>query len=355
MTRVLIALAIAVALLAGAATAGAAVDPAVVALRDGDVYASPRALGPDTPEATERLQEAADDLNGTGRPVKLAVVLGPVGAPSMRAYTRDLRRRLGYDGTLAVTSPGRGVVVVGPDPPATVTRRLRAARVASIRDPVDRVITAASAAAPPSTDDGGGGPRLIAAFLGIAILGAAWAVAWGLRRERRGRRGELAEARGYLSTVLDATRERAGALGARPDLPDDARAQVDRALVDYANALAALRGADTVTRIEGVLPPTRSALASLADAASAVGERLPADEPFRGLCAVDPAHGPATAHAVVEGRGEAEVCSACASVAADGEALVRRMLPTPVGPVPFDEMSAAPLAGEPEHAATGAA
>jgi hypothetical protein len=299
-----------------------AADPALEALRERDAYVSTRVLGVAAAAAEADLAEGAKELNDARRPVKLAIVLGPVGAPSMQAYARELRRELEYDGAVVVTAPGRNVVVAGPEPPAATTQRLRDARVQRIRNPVDKVLTAAAVAAPPAGEPTGGN-RAIAGLLALGALGAAWAVAWGLRRERRGKRGELAEARGYLAACVDAARARAGALGSRADLDDEARAKVDAALVHESDALARLRAADSTLDIELVLPPLRAALGELAAAGASAGLDLPADRPFDGLCAVDPAHGVAEAEA--------------------------RMIPTPNGPVPFDEMSSDPLREPPER------
>jgi hypothetical protein len=128
--------------LAGAPAALGA-DPALGALRAGDAYASPRVLGESALEARAQLAETAARLRAERRPVKLAVVAGPVGSPSMRAYARRLSAELGGTETLVVTAPGRAVVAVGPRPPAQITRALRAERVGRIANPVERVIAAA--------------------------------------------------------------------------------------------------------------------------------------------------------------------------------------------------------------------
>ena len=84
MTRRLAVLAMAlVALIAGAMPALG--DPALEALQQGSVYVSPVVGGTGTPDAQARLQEVADELDRGGRPVRIVVVPGPVGAASMRA------------------------------------------------------------------------------------------------------------------------------------------------------------------------------------------------------------------------------------------------------------------------------
>ena len=103
--------------LAAAAPPAGAADPAADALSARDAYASPRALGPLAPAAEAQLQEAADRLAERGQPVKLAIVAGPAGAPSMRVYARRLADEVaGEEETLVVTAPGRAVIAVGPRP-----------------------------------------------------------------------------------------------------------------------------------------------------------------------------------------------------------------------------------------------
>lgn len=320
-----------------------AADPAVEVLETEPAYVSPAAYGPGADVAEAELAEVAERLTDEDRPVKLAIVPGPAGAPTMQAYTRRLRRQLGYEGTLVVTAPGRDVAVVGREAPAAVTRRLRAAKVSAIADPVERVTVAAEAGTPPR-DEAGSGTRDVMVLLAIAALGAAWAVAWGLRRERREARGDLAEMRGWLDACQAAAKERAAVLTARNDLDDAARSRVSSALADLATSESLLRGADDLAAITEALPPLRSSLAALAEAAATVGVDLPPEDPFRGLCTVDPSHGPARSEAPVDGRGDVPVCSACADGAAHGETLRPRLVPTPDGPVPYDEISTTPLA-----------
>ena len=82
MTRRLAVLAMAlVALVAGAIPALG--DPALEALQQGSVYVSPVVGGTGTPDAQARLQEVADELARGGRPVRIVVVPGPVGAATI--------------------------------------------------------------------------------------------------------------------------------------------------------------------------------------------------------------------------------------------------------------------------------
>ncbi len=172
---------VAVAVVAMLATAGAAhaADPALVGLESADAYVSPRALGPASKAAEAELAAAAAELAEQRQPAKLAIVLGPTGAPGMQAYARRLRRALGYDGTLVVTAPGRGVVAEGPLPRATVAGRLRRTRANAVTNPTERVILAARTAVPPPADEDDNGVQVVIAMLGLAVIGGGWAVAWG--------------------------------------------------------------------------------------------------------------------------------------------------------------------------------
>jgi hypothetical protein len=330
------ALALALAVVAPAAPAA---DPAPDALSSGDAYVSPRALGPAAPAAQAELAAAAERLARRGQPVKLAIVAGPAGAPSMRVYARRLAGDLPGETTLVVTAPGRPVIAVGPRSPADITRRLRGGAVGAIADPVDRVVRAAALAAPPPRDDEASGTRAVLVLLGLTALGAAWAVAWGARRHARAERERMVEARAAAAVRLDAVAARAGALMARLDLPPAARADAERALAahhEVAAGLQAARGAEDVARLE---PRLTEAVAALSRACAAVGDDSAAGDPFAGLCAADPAHGPAVAEAPIDDRPEpVGVCAACAEAAAAGRRLRARLVPIGGLPAPYTEI-----------------
>ncbi len=336
-TRSLLAVIVAALGLLGAQAATAQDAPAIAALTEGDAYVSPRALGPASGQAEAALAQAAAELNGEGRDVKLAIVPGPVGSPSMRAYTRRLRRDLGYSGTLAVTAPGRPTVAVGPLPPATITTRLRSPLVVDQPDPVPRVIAAGELATPEPEESGA--TREILLLLGLGVLGAAWAVAWGLRRERRGARAELAEMRGWGVVCLDAIDARTSELRGHAQVTPRIAAHLEASRSESASARAAVLGADRMSAVEGALPGVRRAFDELELAAADLGEPIDIDDPFDGLCAVDPAHGVATEPATLKGHATEEmVCSTCAEARRRGGELEQRMIPVRGRPVPFDQM-----------------
>jgi hypothetical protein len=325
--------------LAAAATPAAGADPAAGALEGADVYVSPRALGPAAPAAKAELAEAADRFGDAGQPVKLAIVAGPAGAPSMLVYARRLAGDVASGETLVVTAPGRPVIAVGPRPPADITRRLRADRVGAIADPVDRVLRAAELAVPPPPDDERAGTRAILVLLGLAALGAAWAVAWGARRQGRAEREQMLEARAAAAVRLDAVGARAGAVMSRLDLPPGARADAELAIAAHDEAAAGLRGARRPEDVERVVPRIDEAFAALSRACAAVGEPPPEDDPFAGLCAADPAHGPSVAEARIDGRADpAEVCAACAEQSAAGRPPRARLIPIGGRPAPYTEV-----------------
>jgi hypothetical protein len=338
MRRALSVLALAL-LFAVPAWAGAPADPAQRALATADAYAAPRALGAAAPDAERKLSEAAARIRKEGGPVKLAVVAGPSGAPSMRAYARRLRRALEFQGTLVITAPGRPVVALGPRAPADITTDLRAAKVGQIADPVDRVIRAAEAAVQAPTDDGSGSSsKGLTALLALAVIGGAWAAAWGLRRETRRASFALAAARGRVRVELDALRAHLRRLAGRPDLPPAARAAIDRGMGAYSTALVQLERSRRPEEVLRAIPDLEDGLLALREASDAVGTPMADDELYGGLCAIDPGHGTATTTVVPRASVDAvPACDACKKEAEAGRPPPRRVVPADGRDVPFDE------------------
>lgn len=328
---------VALGLAAGAAPAVAATDPALEALRARDAYVSPRVLGPAAAAEERTLAQSAAALREAGRPVKLAVVLGPAGAPSLQAYAVRLAGRLGVEGTVIVTRPGGQVAAATSGVRTDLAARLRAADVAAVPNPVERLVLASRVAAIPVVPDEDGGWTGLA-LIAIAVAGGGWAAAIGLGRSgRRGRR-ELSEARSLARVHLDAVRARAGALARRPDLPPDLRPRVEGALGTYAEVVAALQEARSRDQVAALAPRIDGALAGLAEVAATVGDPFAPDRPFDGLCAADPGHGPATIRGPLQGGDDdAPVCAACRAAADGGTPPGRRLLAREGRPVPFDE------------------
>jgi hypothetical protein len=339
---------LAAALASGAAGAGAAGDPALEALRARDAYVSPRVLGTAAPAEERVLAQSAAALREAGRPVKLAVVLGPTGAPSLPVYARRLAARLGARATVIVTRSGGPVVAVAPDGSTDPTARLRAGDVAAVANPVERLVVAARATAVPIAPEEGGGWTGLA-LLGLALAGGGWAAAVGVGRHARRDRRDLSEDRALARVHLDAVRARAIALARSPGLAPGARPRVEAALGAYAELVAALQEARGTAAVAALAPRIDAALEELAEAAAAAGAPFAPERPFEGLCATDPVHGPATARGPVAGGGEDEpVCAVCRSAADEGHPPRRRMLARGGLPVPFDEVApaaAAPAGG----------
>ncbi len=336
MTRRSLCLTGAVWMLLGATGLGAA-DPAVDALRAGSAYVSPMVAGADATDATARLDALASELDRGGRPVKIAVVQGPVGSPSMHVYAARLRRALGFAGLVVAVAPGRVTGAIGARTQVAITRDLRTARVDTIGDPVARADAAARAAAGPLfAPANGGGTRAVLTLLGLALIGGTWAAALGIRRTRRRQREALDDRSALARVRLDAVAARidvlAGleTLGARADDRLDAATRIARRAQ---GELDQAQSADDVPAAEDLV---NESLRLLMGAEREAG-LLTSDDPFAGLCRVDPAHGPATTTGVLETAGKAlPICAACSTRVIEGQPPLRRMIPVNGVPVPFD-------------------
>jgi hypothetical protein len=293
-------------------------DPATDAFRQGaEAYVSPVVAGAGAADSQARLQAVADDLARGGRPVRIAVVPGPVGSSSMDAYAERLRRDLAFPGLVVTVAPNRSTGTAGPRSQAAVTRDLRAARVGTITDPIQRADAAARAAAgplpTPSTSDT---MRTLLGLMGIALIGGVWAAAFGIRRNRRVRRDALVEHTAAARVELDA-------VGARLDMLAVLPAELDR--------VSSVEGVPAIDAL------VAEALGLLRDAEEAAGLPAPAD-PFEGLCRADPAHGACTTEAPMRPDGITRPsCQSCREKADEGHPQMRRMVPSPWGPTPFDE------------------
>ena len=76
----------------------------------------------------------------------------------------------------------------------------------------------------------------------------------------------------------------------------------------------------------------------MAAGCAVVAADLPAaEDPFEGLCRCDPAHGPAVTEAPMRPDGLVRPsCRSCREKADEGSPQMRRMVPGPAGPIPFD-------------------
>jgi len=159
------------------------------------------------------------------------------------------------------------------------------------------------------------------------------AVGVGLRRESHRSREAVLERRAAVRVRLDALRARAGALAERTDLTGRVPALADRAVARCDEILTALQRTVEMERVDALDARVRAGLAALDEAAASVGEHQPADDPFAGLCANDPAHGPAA-----DPQAPLPLCAACREAARRGEAQGPRMVPVGGRAVPFSEV-----------------
>jgi hypothetical protein len=337
MTRRALALGL-LAAAAAAAPAHAAIDPAERALRRGDTYVSPLARDVVSADDVALLARRAARMIADGRPVKLAIVAGPRGAPSMRRYVLRLGEALDARRvTVVVTAPDRPVAAVGPRAPADVTKAFRSAHVNRLHDPVARVLKAADLAAPPPPGEAGSAVTGVGVLLGLGLAGGVWAAAWGLRRERRHARLALDEARAHASLRLDALRARSDAVGRRTSLPPAARALLEGSAATRERVAEAVAAATDAGGIEAAMAELGPAEVAAARAAALTGLAVDPEDPFDGLCAVDPAHGEATEVARPADAAEpAPVCADCARACASADPPRRRTVPVGGRPVPFD-------------------
>jgi hypothetical protein len=257
----------------------------------------------------------------------------------MRDYAATIRRALAFDGAVVAVAPGRAVGAVGPRAQAAITTSLRNAKVGTIADPVERAAAAARAAAgPPLAPSNSDLVRSVLALIGIALVGGIWAAAFGIRRTNR-------RAREALDDRSALTRVRLDAIGARLDilagLPDDHARADDR--LDAATRVArrAQSELDQATSPDDI-PPAEAlvdeAFVLLRDAERAAGVPSP-DDPFEGLCRIDPAHGRASGTGRLAADGPAvDLCAPCMKRVRDGHAPTRRMVPSDGRDVPYDDV-----------------
>jgi hypothetical protein len=255
----------------------------------------------------------------------------------MDDYAARIRRELGFEGLVVAVAPDRATGTAGPRSPAAITRDLRTARVGTIINPIQRADAAARAAAgplptPPTSDS----VRAILGLLGIALIGGVWAAAFGIRRGRSARRDALVGRTAIARVRLDAIGARLDMLAVLPG--DHARAddRLDAATRVARRAQAELDRVGAVEEIPAINALVDEAFALLRDAEGEAGVASP-DDPFEGLCRADPAHGAALTEAPMRPDGALHPsCTACRERADEGSPQLRRMVPSPRGPIPFD-------------------
>ncbi|MFN8108296.1 MAG: hypothetical protein U0Y82_00335 [Thermoleophilia bacterium] len=342
MTRVRVLCAVLVACLlgiAGPALGQPGVTATVQGLRDVDVYVAPSLRDSLAVGDIDRLLAQVDKLGDEQDGVKLALVADTDGLDPFEFAAR-VRTGTGFTGTVVTTTPAGPTGAAGPRTPQSIHTSLTAGRVDAVTNPVDRLLAAAPLAVPaPAPSRHGTAWRELAVLIGLTLLGGAWAIAWGLRREQRRTRTNVADRRAGLRVRLDALRAQASAVHAGTAPPDPVLAALEDLGDAHTRGLAAAgleratdmdeaeqhlaRGVDALHRARELadLPPLRNGL-------------------YQGLCSVDPGHGVATALARLPGRSlPAPVCAACQARVEEGDPPARRLVPVHGRPVPFDEAS----------------
>lgn len=340
----LVLLALWVAMLGGVAPARAQPSPAAERaeiarfLRTHDVYVTPREVGEVAPTLAARLQSRVDALRGKGFDVKL-VVAARLGGSGPFSYAQQLRREMRFAGTVVVTTLYGPVGAAGPRPTADIRARFTAARVNATGSASQRLERAADLAvpAPPTPPKAWRG---LVAFITLAILGAAAAIGWGLRREQRVARRLADQERAALVAGLDALASHITVIEASPQRDDEPVAEALAAARQHHSAgRAAAQLAGPAFDSDGGFRALHAGLREAAVAAERAGQPFPAEQPYEGLCSADPAHGEATEVATLADRdGRVPVCRRCSDAASEGTPARRRLLPTPTGPVPYDEV-----------------
>ncbi|MCC6832455.1 MAG: hypothetical protein IT200_14005 [Thermoleophilia bacterium] len=323
-------------LVPGTGIAATSEDAKVLAtLSAGSVYASRGQMGDFAGDIEQRLASKTAELRKRGFEVKMALV-PPITGEDPFTYAARIRARLAFDGTVVVTTPTGPVGAAGPRSADSLRGAFRAGKVDELTSPTQRLIAASEIALPPPPATRSGIRELLV-LIGLTLLGGAWAISWGLRREQRKARATASETRARLRVCLDAVAARIGILDDGGELPPRAADLLAGARADHDEAAAAVAGNGPDDHDRALLR-VRRALERIQRAGDDLGKPMPMDNPFLGLCSVDPAHGPAFAVARLDGRPQpVPVCDACRSRIDAGDTPKRRLIPVAGRPVPFDE------------------
>ena len=313
---------------------------ALAALQSGAAYVDPSAF---SPQIAEQIRTDAAQLIKRGDDIKL-VAVSSTGGQNIYEYAAELRTALRYTGTLVVTTPTGALGAAGPRSASSIQNALLVVGADQVSNPAARLLVAAEVSTPPPSDTSNG-IRDLVLLVGLALLGGAFAIGWGLRREERRVRDRAMEVRGVLTVYADALGVRAALLAARRGQTIEARALVEAVDAYHLAAAALVDHAMTEAELAEGAASLRSGLLDAEQAGVLLGLELPAAQPFDGLCSVDPAHGP-LAHTGQDRL----LCAACVDRLRAGHELVPRRvliggLPVPYrdAPVPYEITT--PLAG----------
>jgi hypothetical protein len=297
----------------------------VAALRTGNTYVSPIAFSAAT---AQQVRADAAELLKQGEKVKLAAVQS-TGGLEIFAYAAQLRSALKYSGTLVVTTPHGTVGAAGSRSELSVQNALLAVGADRVVDPAARLLIAAQVSKPPPSDTGTG-IRDLVVLVGLALLGGAFAIGWGLRREEHRARDRVMELRGILKVYVDALGARAVVLATRANQTTAARALVEAVHAYHVAALALVDHGLTEPELAEGAASVRGGLYDAERAGGLLGVELPATDPFADLCVVDPAHGPP-----VHDGDDGPLCADCAEQLEAGHELVPRRVLVAGQPVSY--------------------
>lgn len=288
--------------------------PLISALERGDTYVDP-AFYPAGTAAQVRTNAA--ELAKRGEQVKLAAI-APLSGGDIFDYAVALRDYLKYPGTLVVTTPGGAVGAAGPRDQVAIQNALQAVGADQVSGAASRLLLSAEVSTPPPSDSDDGIRDLIV-LVGLALLGAAFAIGWGMRREQRRIRERAIEARGILAVYADALGARAAVLGRMPGQTSEVRAIIEAVDAHHVAAAALIGHAMTEQDLKEGAASLRAGFGEAEHAGRILGVDMPAADPFADLCSVDPAHGPSVDH-----DGDAPLCGDCIELLGAGHELTPR-------------------------------
>ncbi len=161
------------------------------------------------------------------------------------------------------------------------------------------------------------------------------AVAWGNRRLGSPDGDAMIDARTQLQVRLDALRARAILLRRHPGITPDLLATIDQVIEHQVLINGDTAAAGSAAVIHRLDLRVDEAFVTLQQVGDAIGVDAPADDPFAGLCSIDPEHGAAT---VTAPDGDM-ICAGCLVAIDSGEVPERRQVSRMGHPVPFDALT----------------
>ncbi len=175
-------------------------------------------------------------------------------------------------------------------------------------------------------------------LLCLAAFGGIVAVAWGNRRISAPDGDAMIDARTQLQVRLDALRARAIMLRRHEGLTPALLSTIDQVIEHHVLVDGVTASAGSAEELRTLDARLEGAFLTLEQVGRAIGVDAPADDPFAGLCSMDPEHGPATATGP-DGEG---LCASCRRKRVSGEPLEPRRVSRRGRPVPFTAVNDGP-------------